>query len=163
MSFTQFLSSHAGSRSKAESLFRPWPKIAIDCIRNINYVTIPEVTISSTKSKRLFMWGCCFYLDRSPYSFVPGKNQDISFFRKTYTSKLESEVESLSLISAARTTQYLIKFDVFSATFVYIIVKIKKIKIVDTAKRSLAFDFTDVCFPEGCVESTVHAWVQNSA
>jgi hypothetical protein len=48
MSFTQFLSSHAGSRSKAEPKepeFRPWPKIAIDCIRDINYIANPEVII----------------------------------------------------------------------------------------------------------------------
>jgi hypothetical protein len=44
MSFTQFLSSHVGgSKSRSESEFRPWPKIAIDCITDIDYIANPEV------------------------------------------------------------------------------------------------------------------------
>ena len=45
MSFTQFLSSDIGSDSESKSTFRPWPKIAIDCITDINYIANPEVMI----------------------------------------------------------------------------------------------------------------------
>lgn len=47
MSFTEFLSSDLGCKEcpKIKPEFRPWPKIAIDCIRDVNYIANPEVTI----------------------------------------------------------------------------------------------------------------------
>ena len=45
MSFTQFLSSDIGPDSKSTSIFRPWPKKAIDCISDIDYISNPEVMI----------------------------------------------------------------------------------------------------------------------
>ena len=54
-SFIEFLSSSASvSESKPE--FRPWPKMAIDCITNINYLAYPEVSVATMLAEEIGEW-----------------------------------------------------------------------------------------------------------
>ncbi|XP_028405669.1 L-amino-acid oxidase-like [Dendronephthya gigantea] len=58
MSFTEFLSSDlpCEESDKTKPDFRPWPKIAIDCITDVNYIANPALSVATVLAEEIGKW-----------------------------------------------------------------------------------------------------------
>ncbi|XP_028405470.1 uncharacterized protein LOC114528090 [Dendronephthya gigantea] len=59
MSFTEFLSSDLACEEESHKTkpdFRPWPKRAIDCIRDVNYIASPELSVATVLAEEIGQW-----------------------------------------------------------------------------------------------------------
>ena len=56
MSFLEFLSSDTGCSEDSRSVLRPWPKIAIDCIIDIDYIANPGVSVAAMLAEEIGQW-----------------------------------------------------------------------------------------------------------
>ena len=56
MSFIDFLSSDAACSESCGTRFRPWPKIAIDCITDVNYIAHPGLSVATMLAEEVGQW-----------------------------------------------------------------------------------------------------------